>query len=98
MSEFNKFSLYSMNYGATLEKEKDQVDKHIDYLKTEDNYEKVLSYLQTHFGKFENAKWFDFEDINKSCYLLIEDGKIEFCSLKNHKQYYGKGWIKIKND
>ena len=98
MSEFNKFSLYSMNYGATLEKEKDQVDKHIEFLKLEDDYEKVQAYLQDHFGDLSNEKWVEFEDIHKSCYLSAKDCKIEFCAQKNHRDYFGKGWIKIQND
>ena len=98
MSEFNKFSLYSLNYESFQRKEKDQVDKHIEFLNKEDDFEKVQSYLQEHFGDFNNGKWFEFEDIHKSCYLLVKDGKIEFCAQKNHQDYFGKGWIKIKEE
>lgn len=98
MSEFNKFSLYSLNYESSQIREKDHVDKHIEFLKLEDDYEKVQAYLQEHFGIFEDEKWFDYDDIHKSCYLLFQDGKIEFCAQKNHKDYFGKGWLKIQKD
>ena len=78
-------------------REVDEVDKHVDFLKNENDYEKVQSYLREHFGTFENDKWFEFDDIHKTCYLLFDGDKIEFCAQKNHQDYFSKGWIKIKN-
>lgn len=99
MVELNKYGFYSLNCGILKEQETDKVDKCIDFLKLEDDYEKVQSYLREHFGTFESDdKWFEFEDINKTCYLSVKDNKIEFCAQKNHKDYFGKGWIKIKKD
>ena len=98
MSELNKFSLYSLSYKGYQNTKKDHIDRHIEFLKLEDDYEKVQSYLVEHFGDFSNGKWFEFEDIHKSCYLLAQDEKIEFCAQKNHRDYFGKGWLKTKNN
>ena len=97
MSEFNKFSLYTLNYGSAQLREKDEVEMHIEFLRDCDEYEEVKSYLQNHFGEIDGERWVDFKSCHKECYLKVDDTKIEFCSLKNHKQYYGKGWIKIKD-
>lgn len=98
MAEFNKFNLYSMGFEAATIKKVDEIDKHIDFLKFQDDYDEVRSYLVEHFGNIENDKWFEYPELGKSLYLVISDEKLEFCAQKNHKDYYGKGWRKIKEE
>lgn len=98
MAEFNKFNMYSLGYDSIKKSEKDEIDKHIDFLNNENGYNEVKAYLVEHFGNFENDKWFEFPEINKTCYLLITKDRLEFCAQKNHKDYYGKGWLKIKEE
>ena len=98
MTEFNKFNLYSLGYENIKKPEKDEIDKHIEYLTEENNYDNAKKYLIEHFGAFDNEKWFEFPNLDKSCYLLINEERVEFCAQKNHKQYYGKGWLKIKEE
>ena len=45
MAEFNKFNLYSMGFEAATIKKVDEIDKHIDFLKFQDDYDEVRSYL-----------------------------------------------------
>ena len=97
MALLNNYNLYAYNLNNSLSTT-DEVEKHIEFLKGCDDYEEVKSYLEKHFGEIDGEQWVDFEKCHKECYLNFEDGKIEFCSLKNNKQYYGKGWIKIQND
>lgn len=96
MAEFNKYSFYSLGYETANAVSKDKLDKHIDFLKGEDNYDDVRAYLIEHFEEAENGKWFEYPELNKQCYLVVSENKIEFCVEKNHKQYYGKGWLKIE--
>ena len=98
MAEFNKFSMYSLGYETIRKIEKDEIDKHIDFLTEENSYEEAKSYLIEHFGEFENDKWIEFPEINKTCYLLITNDRVEFCAQKNHKDYYGKGWLNSKKE
>ena len=96
MSEFNRFSLYSLTQNSSPVVSKDFLDKHIDYLKNEDNYDEVRDYLMKYFEEAEDGKWFEYPELNKQCYLILSDNRIEFCVEKNHKQYYGKGWLKVE--
>ncbi|MBQ7763731.1 hypothetical protein IJ384_00030 [bacterium] len=96
MAEFNKFSMYSLVNGATEMPKQDELDKHIDFLKGENDYDEVRNYLLEHFGDVpDESKWVDFPELNKQCYLVVSSERVEFCVEKNHKQYYGKGWLKI---
>ena len=95
MAELNKFQYYSYTQNSGVQQRNDEVDKHVEYLNSMDEYDDVKNYLRTHFGEIYGEQWVDFDSCHKECYLKIEDSRIEFCCLKNHKQYYGKGWIKI---
>ena len=98
MAEFNKFSLYSMGYEAVKKVEKDEIDLHIEHLNKENLYEEAKAYIVSHFGEFDKDKWVEFPEINKTCYLLVTDERVEFCAQKNHQDYYGKGWLKHKEE
>lgn len=88
-------NLYTASLGSNSSQTLDEVDIHIQFLKTCDEYDEVKEYLLEHFGDINGERWVDFTQYNKECYLKMEDNRIEFCSLKNHKQYYGKGWLKL---
>jgi len=98
MAELNKYGLYQMGYEVFKEVEKDIIDKHIDFLQKENDIKKVREYIIANFGEFENDKWFDFPELEKDCYIFLSSEKIEFCAQKFHKQYFGKGWKKIKEE
>lgn len=98
MTEFNKFSMYSRGFETLTGSEVDTIDRHIDFLKQKDNYDEVKKYLSANFGYFEGGKWFEYPDLHKSLYIFMDDNKLEFCAQKNHKDYYGKGWIKYKEE
>ena len=94
----NNSNFYSYSYNNALDSKKDEVEIHIDFLKNCNDYDEVKDYLVHHFGEVQGERWIDFEGCNKECYLKFDDTKIEFCSLKNHKQYYGKGWAKLNQE
>lgn len=94
MATLNQYSLYSYNNGGNI-LQKDEVDKHIEFFKDCNDYEKVKSYILEHFGEVNGEQWINYDNYNKECYLKFNDERIEFCSLKNHEQYYGKGWLKL---
>ena len=99
MAEFNRFSLYSLGYGTMETPKQDVLDKHIDFLKGINDYDEVRNYILEHFGDVKDeSMWVDFPELNKQCYLVVSDERVEFCVEKNHKQYYGKGWLKISKD
>lgn len=98
MATLNYGNLYAASCSGTQFSKLDDVDVHIQFLKTCDEYDEVKEYLMEHFGDINGERWIDFAEYNKECYLKMEDNRIEFCSLKNHKQYYGKGWLKVNND
>lgn len=95
MAEFNKFNLYSYNCGNINIRQKDEVDKHIEFFDSCNDYAEVKDYILEHFGDINEEKWINFDSCQKECYFKFNDERIEFCSLKNHKQYYGKGWLKL---
>ena len=95
MATLNQYNLYAYNMNAMNFPQKDEVDKHIDFFKTCDDFSEVRDYVLEHFGEIDNEKWVDFAEYHKECYLKFNDECIEFCSLRNHKQYYGKGWLKL---
>ena len=98
MTEFNKFSLYSMGYEAVKKVEKDVIDLHIEHLNKENCYDEAKAYIMEHFGEVEQGKWVEFPELNKTCYLVVTNEKVEFCAQKNHQDYYGKGWLKHKEE
>ena len=98
MVELNKYGMYQMGYEVFKEREKDEIDKHIEFLNKENSLEMVRCYIVEHFGTFEGGKWFEFPDLEKDVYIVLTEEKIEFCAEKRHKQYYGKGWLKLKRD
>ena len=98
MAELNKFQFYSYNGNSSLQKQKDEVDQHVEFLNSCDNYDEVRNYLVSHFGDIKGERWVEIDSCKKECYLNFEDSKIEFCCLKNHKQYYGKGWLKLNKE
>lgn len=95
MATLYQGQLYACGYGATPIVNLDDVDAHIQFLKNCDDYNEVREYLTEHFGNINGEHWIGFDKYDKECYLKLEENRIEFCSLKNHKQYYGKGWLKI---
>lgn len=94
MTAFNQYNLYSYNNSRSLI-QKDEVDKHIEFFEDCNEYSEVRNYIIKHFGEIDGEHWINFDEYNKECYLKFNDERIEFCSLKNHKQYYGKGWLKL---
>lgn len=95
MSEFSKFDIYSLNTQMFKSSVKDDVDIYVDFLSQEDDFEAVKSYLLEHFENVDN-NWFEYDKINKTCYVSIKEDRIEFCAQKNHQDYFGKGWLKVK--
>ena len=98
MALLNNSNFYAYSYGNGLTSKKDEVDTYIDFLKGCNDYDEVKNYLIEHFGETSGQRFINFDECNKTCYINFEDNKIEFCSLKNHKQYYGKGWMKVGED
>ena len=91
-----QFRLYSMNAGMAVRPLQDIVDGYMQELIDIDEFDSVKDFVSDKFGDINGEKWLDYPDLHKEVYLLVEDCKIEFCALKNEKQYFGKGW-KIVN-
>lgn len=94
--QFNTFNLYSMNSGMNNIRSKDEIDTCIDSLVKMNEYNEVKEFLSEKFGNIENEKWFEYSDLKKAVYIKNDDNVIEFCALKNEKQYFGKGWKLIQ--
>ena len=97
MSEFNKFSLYSMNVTQQAPS-LDKVDELVSDVRKINEYFELKDYIEQHFGTFEGVKFVDYDDIEKRVYLKLEENVAEFCALKNDKQYFGKGLKWISNE
>ena len=97
MSEFNKYSLYSMNVTQQAPS-LDKVDELVSDVRKINEYFELKDYIEGHFGTFEGVKFVDYGDIEKKVYLKLEENVAEFCALKNNKQYFGKGLKWISNE
>ncbi len=91
--EFNKFNMYAYNMGAGgIAQALDEVDICRQDLMRMTEYEDVKNFITRKFGEFEGKKWVKYPELNKHVYLYKDDEKVEFCALKNKKQYWGRGW------
>ena len=95
MPDFNQFSTYGLSFQGAGMSQKDKVDTIVDEIIDMDMFDDVQAFVKNYFGDVEGAQWFEYPELNKSVYVLNESEKIEICMLKNHKQYYGKGWIPL---
>ena len=95
MAEFNKYSMYGLGFQGAEMSQKDKVDRMVDEIIDMNMYNEVKDFVKENFGDIQGGKWFEYPELNKSVYVLNESEKIEICMLKNHKQYYGKGWKPI---
>ena len=92
MTAFNSYTMYSANVQAKPINTEDKVDKYIDELRTMSEYDDVKSFVETNFGDVNGEKLYDYPELKKQIYILVDDDKIEFCAAKNKQQYFGKGW------
>ena len=90
--EFNQFNMYAYNAGISQAQKLDEVDECKQDLMRMTEYEDVKNFLQRKFGEFEGKKWVTYKELNKHVYLYKDDEKVEFCALKDNKQYWGRGW------
>ena len=98
MAEINKYGMYNMSFSNSGMGEKDKIDKWVEELTKTDSLDAVRSFVSSNFGNIEGENWFDYPDLNKKVYVLVDEEKVEVCALKNDKQYFGKGWKLIKED
>ena len=94
--QFNQFNLYSMNAGGFNTAQTDFVDSCMQELRTMNEYDEVKNYLTDKFGELDGEKWLEYPELKKSVYIVVDNEKVEFCALKNERQYFGKGWKLIK--
>lgn len=92
MMQFNQYNLYSYNANIAQSSILDEVDNCKQELLRITEYDAVKDFLTTKFGKFEGEKWVEYPDISKYVYLYIDEEKVEFCAIKDNKQYWGRGW------
>ena len=97
MTEFNKYNLYSMQYGQSVTKQ-DEVDTLVESVKLTKDYYELKEFLVSKFGEFNGKKWVDYDELHKSVYLNHDGENIEFCALKNDTQYFGKGFKLISKN
>ena len=91
--ELNRFNMYAYNMGAGgTAQALDEVDVCRQDLMRMTEYEDVKNFITRKFGDFEGKKWVNFPELNKHVYLYKDDEKVEFCALKDKKQYWGRGW------
>lgn len=95
MTEFNKYSMYGLGYQGADMTQKDKVDRMVDEIININMYDEIQDFIKKNFGDVDGSKWFEYQELKKSVYVLNEEDKIEICMLKNNKQYYGKGWKQI---
>ena len=98
MAELNKFSLYNFGIQGATMSTKDKVDRWVEDMIDLHDYNEVKDFVQRNFGNVDGIQWFDYPELSKKVYVLNEPEKIEICTLKNDKQYYGKGWKYIQRD
>ena len=97
--EFNQFNLYAMNAsGENTIPKKDEVDVFIDEIRNIDEYNDIKILLEEKFGTISGEKRIDYADLKKQLYILVDEDKIEVCSLKNNQQYFGMGWKLLDNE
>lgn len=97
MAEINPYDLMYKNQLTSTPKEKDIIDKHIEFLNSCNYLHEAKDYIMNNFTLSEDG-YIQFPELNKEVYIHIDDAKVEFCALKNHKQYFGKGWLPRKKD
>ena len=93
--EFNQYNLYAMNADIT---KTDKVDNYKKDLMLIHEYDEAKNFIIKHFGSVEGAKWVDYPELDKKVYIFLNDEKVEFCALKDKKQYWGKGWKLVSSD
>jgi len=96
MAEFNMYNLYQANYNVVPID--DTVDTYIKDLIKIDEFEEVKKYVAENFGKINDEKLFEYQDIDKQINILINEEKIEICAAKKFKQYWGKGWYLVSKN
>ena len=91
--QFNQYNLYSYNANISQCNTLDEVDICKQELLRITEYDAVKDFLIRKFGNFEGKKWINFPKVGKQVYLYLDEEKVEFCALKDKKQYWGRGWI-----
>ena len=89
--QYNAYDIYSVQ-NKLISASLDEVDTLVKGVQFTKGYDELKTYLEEHFDSFAGEKWVDYDDLNKSVYMKIEENNIEFCALKNDEQYYGKGF------
>lgn len=89
--EFNKYNKYSYSYNKNTNA-LDSVDELKQDLLRMTEYDDVKNFITHKFGEFEGEKWVQYPELGKQVYLCLNSEKIEFCALKDKKQYFGRGW------
>ena len=90
--QFNQYNMYSYNANIQQSKVLDEVDIIKQDLLRMTEYEDVKNFIINKYGEFEGDKWVKFPELNKMVYLYLDSEKVEFCALKDKKQYWGRGW------
>ena len=90
--QFNQFNLYSYNANIAQINTLDEVDNCKQELLRITEYDAVKDFLTQKFGNFSGQKWINYPELSKQVYLYLDEEKVEFCALKDKKQYWGRGW------
>jgi len=89
--ELNKYNMYSYSQGAYVSA-LDEVDMMKQELMRMTEYDDVKNFITRKFGEIDGSKWLNYPELSKHIYLYVDNNKVEFCTLKNKQQYWGRGW------
>jgi len=93
--QFNQYDLYSYSANIAKYSALDEVDNCKQELLRITEYDAVKDFLSQKFGNFCGQKWINYPELGKQVYLYLDEEKVEFCALKDKKQYWGKGWMLV---
>ena len=90
--EFNQYNMYAYAAEQSRSSALDEVDEFRQNLLRMTEYDDVRNFITNKYGEFEGKKWIKYPKLHKKVYLYLDDEKIEFCALKDKKQYWGRRW------
>ena len=98
MNEFNQYSFYSINSNINSKASVDIIERCVEDLRLINDFDEVLSYLNTTFTNIQSGKIVDFPELNKQICITLKGNAIEFHAAKNRKQFFSKGWLLIEKE
>ena len=98
MAELNQYNMYNILSQNANAYAKDKVDECVDAVIKINMYKEIKNFVKENFGDVNGVQWFEYPELKKSVYVRNEPEKVEICTFKNDKQYYGKGWIPYKKE